>query len=181
MSKLKLSHPSVSAIEDLWQRQATDAAIEAARTIVFGGDFPPGTPVGQLSDVQWGWLVAAILFGWISAKAEQATAEQLDTERVVRMTGLDPDPLDAGTIAAVLPKLADVPGMNWSTPLANWPRETMVDFLLAALRLVRRGEIARDFSPRGVITNRSAAAREASAAAGGPLLAPDELNDAPLF
>ena len=90
MSKLKLSHPSVSAIEDLWQRRATAAAIEAARTIVFGGDFPPGTPVGQLSDVQWGWLVAAILFGWISAKAEQATAEQLDTERVVRMTGLDP-------------------------------------------------------------------------------------------
>jgi hypothetical protein len=26
-----------------------------------------------LSDVEMGWLVAAILFGWISTRAEQAT------------------------------------------------------------------------------------------------------------
>jgi hypothetical protein len=170
------------AMEAEWQRRATAAAIKAARDIVSGGSFPSDTPIGQLSDARWDWLVAAILFGWMATKAEQAVSENLDTELVLRMTGLDPDPMDAGVIAAILPKLADVPGIDWSRPLYDWPRESMVAFLLAALRLVRRGEIARD-TARHVVTRtkHDVAAREASAAAGGPLLAPDELTDAVLI
>jgi hypothetical protein len=163
--------------EDAWQRRATAAAVKAVRKIVSG--LPPGTQVKRLSDAQWGWIATAILFGWISVKVEQATAEEIDTEFVVRMTGLDPDPMDVGVIAAILPKLADIPGIDWSKPLADWSREAMVDFLLGALRLVRKGAIARDFGRGTIVTRRNhgIGARQASAAAGGPLTTPAELND----
>jgi hypothetical protein len=68
--KQPIGEVSPSAIEDAWQRQATAAAIAAARKVVrVDGVIPPGTPIGRLGDVEWGWLVAAILFGWISTRA----------------------------------------------------------------------------------------------------------------
>jgi hypothetical protein len=142
---------SPSAIDDEWQRRATAAAIGAARQVIQSdGPIPPGTPIGRLRGVEWGWIVAAILFGWIATRAEQAASEQLDTELTIRMTGLDPDPWDAGAVVAILPELADTPGIDWSKPLADWPRETMVDFLLTAMRLIRKALTARDLSEKGV-------------------------------
>ena len=41
--------------------------------VTTGGAVSPNTPIGRLSDVEMVWLVAAILFGWISTRAEQAT------------------------------------------------------------------------------------------------------------
>jgi hypothetical protein len=110
----------------------------------------------------------------------QAAAEHLDTERAIRMTALDPEPWDAGAVAAILPDLANAcEHVDWSKPLADWPRDTVIEFLLAAMPLIRRAMIARDLSERGITHSSSAAAiaRQASAAAGGPLMAPDELND----
>jgi hypothetical protein len=170
---------SLSAIEDAWQRQATAVAIKAARGVVkVDGPIPPGTPIGRLSDIEWGWIVAAILFGWISTRAEQATAQEIDTEQALRLTGLDPNPWDAGAVAVILPELADVPGLDWARPLNDWSREDITLFLVVALRLVRKALIARDLG--GGITRKSSAntiARQANAAAGGPLKTPDELND----
>ena len=171
---------SPAAIEDVWQRRASAAAVEARVRSSSDSGIPPGTPIGRLSDIQWGWIVAAILFAWISIRAEQATAEQLDTERTIRMTALDPQPWDAGAVATILPELAAAcPDIDWTQPLGAWPRETMVEFLLVAMRLIRKAMIARDISERG-ITRKSSAdtiARQANAAAGGPLMTPDELND----
>ena len=177
----KIGEVSLSALEDQWQRDATAAAIAAARGVVqMDGPIPPGTPIGRLSDTEWGWIVAAILFGWISVRAQQATAEQLDTERTIRMTAPDPQPWDAGAVATILPELAAAcPDIDWTQPLGAWPRETMVEFLLTAMRLIRKAMIARDISESG-ITQKSSAdtiARQANAAAGGPLMTPDELND----
>ena len=84
------------------------------------------TPIGRLSDVEWGWIVAAIIFAWIARRAEQAAAEGLDAERTVRMTGYDPDPWDAGAVATILPESRRPPGVDWSKPLADWPREEMI-------------------------------------------------------
>jgi hypothetical protein len=179
MKKKPVSTVSLSAIEDALQREATGAAISAARGVVqMDGPIPPGTPIGRLGDIEWGWIVAAILFGWIRTRAEQATAEGRDTERTVRMTALDPDPWDAGAVATILPVLAEHE-IDWSLPLCEWPRETMVEFLVKALSLIRKATIARDFSESGVTrkSNASAIARGANAAAGGPLMTPDELND----
>ena len=176
----KIGIPTASAFEDHWQRRATAAAIEAARKVVkVDGVIPPGTPIGRLSDIEWGWILAAILFAWISTRAEQATAESLDTEQTIRMTGLDPEPWDAGAIAVILPELAAMPGVDWSKPIGEWSRETMVEFLLTAMGLIRKAMVARDLSERGITRGSSsvAIARQANASAGGPLMEPSELND----
>ena len=172
---------SLSALEDVWQRDATAAAIAGARGVVqIGGPVPPGTPIGRLSDVEWGWIIAAVLFAWISKRAEQATAEEIDTERLIRMVALDPQPWDTGAVETILPDLADAwPNLDWSKPLEEWSRETMVEFLLKATQLVRKAMLARDMGDKGVTRKSTAAAiaRQANAAAGGPLMTPDELND----
>jgi hypothetical protein len=172
---------SLSAIEDQWQRDATAAAIAAARRVIqLDGPIPPGTPAGRLSDTEWGWIVAGVLFAWISKRAEQAAAEQLDTEQTIRMTALDPQPWDAGAVAAVLSDLADAcPGLDWSKPLTAWPRDDIIEFLLRAMPLIRKAMIARDLSEKGVTQKCSAStiARRNNAAAGGPLITPDEFND----
>ena len=173
---------SLSAIEDQWQRDSTAAAIAAARGVVqMDGPIPPGTPIGRLSDTEWGWIIAAVLFAWIGKRAEQATTENLDTERTIRMTALDPQPWDADAVAAILPELADACSgkVDWSQPLAQWPRETIIEFLLKAMPLIRKAMIARDMSEHGITRKSSSStiARQANAAAGGPLMTPDELND----
>src|SRR6516165_1812640 len=71
--KTKARRLSLSAIEDVWQREATRVAIEEARAVVADGAVSPLTPIGRLSDTEWGWIVAAVLFGWISSRARQAT------------------------------------------------------------------------------------------------------------
>jgi hypothetical protein len=172
---------SPSAIEDQWQRDATAAAIAGARGVIrTDGPIPPGTTIGSLSDLEWGWVLAAMLFAWISKRAEQATAEQLDSERTIRMTALDPQPWEAGAVVAILPELAGAcAGVDWAKPLGAWSREEIVEFLLTAMGLIRKAMIARDLSDKGVTQRSSAStiARQANAAAGGPLMAPDEFND----
>jgi hypothetical protein len=172
---------SLSALEDEWQRQATAAAIEAARGVVkLDGPIPPGTPIGRLSDIEWGWVLAAMLFAWINKRAEQAASEQLDAEQTIRLTGMDPEAWDAGAVTAILPELADACStIDWTQPLTVWPRDTMVEFLLTAMRLIRKATIARDLSDKGVTRQSSASviARQANAAAGGPLMTADEWND----
>jgi hypothetical protein len=170
-----------ASIEDAWQRRATEAAIAAARGVVKAdGPIPPLTPISRLGDIEWGWLVAAILFGWIRTRAEQAAAENLDAERTIRASGLEPDPWDAGAVRAILPDLADAcPDIDWSLPLASWSKETMTEFLLTAMRLIQPALTARDLSVQGITrkANASVIARQANAAAGGPLMTPDEWND----
>jgi hypothetical protein len=172
---------SETALEDEWQRRATAAAIEAARGVVqMDGPIPPGTPIGRLADTEWGWVLAAMLFAWIRTRAEQASCEQLDTEQIIRLTGLDPEPWDAGCVAAILPELAAAcTSIDWSQPITAWPKDTMVEFLLTAMRFIRKAMIARDLSDKGVTrqSNASVIARQTNAASGGPLMTPDEWND----
>ena len=170
---------SETALEDEWQRQATAAAIEAARGgVQMDGPIPPGTPVGRLNDTELGWLLAAMLFAWIRTRAEQASCEQLDTEQCIRLTGLDPEPWDAGCVGAILPELASA-SFDWSQPITAWPKDTMIEFLLTAMRLIRKATIARDLSDKGVSRQSGAStiARQANAAAGGPLIAPGDPDD----
>ena len=180
--KIRIGQISLSAIEDQWQRDATVAAVAAARRVIqMDSPIPPGTPVGRLSDAEWGWILSAMLFAWISKRAQQAAAEQLDSEQLIRLTALDPQPWDAGAVAAILPELADACAgiVDWSKPLMDWPQDTVVEFLLKAMPLIRKATIARDLSAKG-ITRKSSAdmiARQVNAAAGGPLVTQDEFND----
>jgi hypothetical protein len=182
--KRRVSFLSPSEIEDRWQQRAVAAAIAAARGVAgVGGAVPPGTPIGRLSDTEWGWITAGILFSWIHVRSEQAVAENIDTEQAIRLTGLDHNPWDAGAVAAILPDLASAcPDIDWSEPLAKWPRETMVEFLTAALTLIRRAVIARDLGEKGIAQKSSASTivRHANAAVGEPPMTPDEFDDVKL-
>jgi len=141
--KMRVRRPSPSAIEDVWQRRATAVAIEKARALVTGGALKPMTPVERLTDHEWGWIVANILFGWIHTRAEQATNNGVGSNKYIRDTGLDPDPWDAGAIAAILPELAR-PEVDWSKPLAEFSREEMIEFLGDAYSLISKAMLARD-------------------------------------
>ena len=168
-----------SAIEDAWLRKATGAAIAAARKITEDGTVDPAVPVGRLSDVEWSWIFSSSLFAWIVVRSEQAVAEQIDSELTIRAVGYNPNPWDVGAIAAILPDLSGTPGIDWAKPLAGWSREEMLSFLTAAFALIRKGMIARDLSGATITRKSDAAqlARQANAAAGGPLMTSDELND----
>ena len=133
--------------ENEWQDRATAAAIKAARRIVVGDAavIPMMTPVGRLSELQWGWIVAAVLFAWIKVRAEQAASEGIDAEQTIR-DGLD-GAWDAGAITSTLPALADTPGIDWSKPLADWSHDQMIAFLSNALILVQQAMAARDQGP----------------------------------
>ena len=136
--------------ENEWLDHATAAAIAAARRVVTGDQvIPMNTPIGRLSDVEWGWIVSSMIFAWIGARAEQATVEGLDVEEAIR-AGVSPDPWDAGAVAAILPKLADAVAIDWSKALSDWSRETMVQFLITALGLIRKALAARDRNNAGV-------------------------------
>jgi hypothetical protein len=170
--------PFSSQAEDEWVRRATARCTEAARKIVTDGALPSGTPIGRLTDDEWGWVVCAVIFAWVSTRAQQAASEELDSEQTIRMTGYSPDPWDAGAVAAILPELAEIEGVDWSLPLSEWSPEAITTFLLSAFTLIHKATIARDLTS-SVLTRRTAhaEARETNAAAGNPLLAPDELND----
>jgi hypothetical protein len=137
--------------EDEWQREATAAAIAAARRVVAGIGPLMTTPVGRLSDTEWGWIVTAGIFGWVQARCEQAIAEGLGQEAAVRRTGLSPSPCDVAVVAAILPKLADRADIDWSAPLSAWPKNTMVGFLMLAWQLITESETARDHGPGRII------------------------------
>ena len=79
----------------------------------------------------------------------------------------------------ILPELGGLQGVDWSKPITSWPKNTMVRFLLEALRLINKAMIARDVGG-GITTKRKSLEemqRTASAEAGGPLMTPGEMND----
>src|SRR5262249_4535294 len=128
--------------------KSTTAAIAGARKIALNSTgLPPMTPVGRLTDLQWGWIVTGAIFGWIQTRVEQAIEEGLDQEQAVRMTGLSPSPCDVAVVRAILPMLADQAAIDWSLPLQAWSKDTMTNSLLAAWQLINKAELARDQGP----------------------------------
>jgi len=141
--KRKLRVPSLSAIVECWQREATRVAIDKARAVVSGGAVPPNTAIGRLSDTEWGWIVAAVLFAWINIRARQAVGNGIGINKHIRDTGLEPDPWNIGAIEAILPELAR-PEIDWSKSLAEFTREEMIELLGDAYNLIGKAMLARD-------------------------------------
>jgi hypothetical protein len=148
IKKGNLRLPTLAAIEDCWQREATRVAIEKGRAVVSGGAIPPNTPIGRLSDSEWGWIVSAVLFGWICTRSRQATNNGVGSDKY--FYGNDefkPNPWDIGAIESILPELANCE-INWSKPLGQMSRDDIVAFLNDALDLTRRAMLARDKGER---------------------------------
>jgi hypothetical protein len=142
---------TTSKQEDEWQRAATRAAIDGARKVVLAPGPLMNVPIGRISDHEWGMIVAAVIFGWIEVRVRQAIAEGRDKEEVVRLTGLDPSPCDVAVVTSIQPELADKAEIDWSQPLASWPKEVMTDFLMLAWRLISEAEALRDHGPGGIL------------------------------
>jgi hypothetical protein len=145
----------ISKNEDEWQRKATAAAIAGARKVAAGSGPLINTPVGRLSDLQWGWIVTAIIFEWITVRVEQAIEEGLNDEATVRSIAVIPPPCDVAVVRSVLPKLAETVDVDWSLSLQNWSKETMAKFLMAAWQLIHNSEIACDQGPGRIIRKQS--------------------------
>jgi hypothetical protein len=177
----KIGIPTAEAIDDIWQRRATAAAIAAVRQVIDGDAIPRTVPIGRLAEIELGWLIAAGMFAWIRTRAEQATAEGWDTEQTLHTTGSDVGPWDAGPVAYILPELAKLDGIDWNRPVGSWSKDTVIRFLLAATKLITAAMAARDAGGGGIVTNRKPLKqmqRIASAEAGGSLIAPNELDEA---
>lgn len=142
-AKMQVRGISVSALEDEWQRRATAVAIEQARGVINSGVVPPMTPVGRLSDVEWGWIAASVIFGWISTRAEQATSNGAGVNKYIREADLDPNPWLAGAVSACLPELAHIK-IDWTKPLGELAREDVINFLTDAYILISKAIEARD-------------------------------------
>jgi hypothetical protein len=149
----------ISKAEDDWQRKATDAAIAGARKVALGNGPLMNTPVGRLTDTQWGWVTTGAIFGWVETRVQQAIAEGLDQEQAVRLTGLSPDPCDVAVVKSILRELADTARIDWSLPLASWSPDTMTGFLMLAWKLIIQAEAARDHGP-GKILKKSEVTRD---------------------
>lgn len=165
--------------EDEWQRRATANAISAAKQVV-GGGVNPRTPLCNLSDIEWGWIVASVIFGWIKTRAEQAVAEGVSPEVTIRSANhRDPAPWEAGAVQTILPKLGDLQGVDWSKPVGEWSKDQITSFAWQIFKMTDGALATRDEGSHGTIVkfNREESERESSAAAGGPLLSRDELND----
>jgi hypothetical protein len=133
------------AVQDLWQRQATAAAVESARKMIGDGVVPAATPVGHLSNEQLGWLLCAGICSWIATRAQQAVDEgHAAIEMRIRDTGTEPLPWDAGAVETILPELGAMVGIDWSVPIGSWSKDVMLLFLCAAYELMGKAIAARD-------------------------------------
>jgi hypothetical protein len=138
-------HLRPKGVVDLWQRQATAAAIASARKMIGNGVVSPGTPVGHLPDDQLGWLLFAGIFSWIATRAQQAVDEgNAAIEMNIRDTGAAPPPWDVGAVETILPELGAIGGVDWSVPISSWSKDTMLLFLCTAYELMSKAIAARD-------------------------------------
>jgi hypothetical protein len=133
----------ISKKEDEWQAAATAATIAEARKIVLANVPLTTARVSDLTDSEWGWIVAAAIFGWIRPRHEQAIAEGFEQEpHIVHMFSI-PTPSDTAVVRSILPALAEVP-IDWSQALSAWSKDAMVNFLLQAWELLCQAESARN-------------------------------------
>jgi hypothetical protein len=180
----------ISAVEKLrksdaeWDARAIHSAIEAARDLIGNDRAINGrAPVGTLSEAtEWNWIAHAIVFGWINVKAQQAVTEGLGYDAAIMSMVGSPGPDDAGTVAAILPKLGELEDVPWDKPISEWSKTEIIRFTWNAFLLIGGALTARDKAIGGLIAKPSANARARmertySAAQGGPLLSSDEMND----
>jgi hypothetical protein len=139
----------ISKREDEWQRRATSAAIAEARKVVASNGPFMNTPVGRLSDLQWGWIIAGAIFSWITVRFEQAIAEGRNPEETVRL--IEPSPEETAMVRSILPMLADQAKIDWSKPLAAWSKDEMTSLVLLAWQLIHGSENVLDQAPHKIL------------------------------
>lgn len=169
----------LSNIETEWHCRAVSAAIAAARDVIGKDGLNAKASVGSLSDTEWGWIVAAVIFGWIKVRAQQAVVEGSPSEITIRTVGnVDPEPWRYGAIESILPGFGDIPTLNWGKPLEQWSKKEIITMLHHGHRLIEAAIAAQSQTDRFMFRSAEEEAREANAANGDGLYAPGELSAA---
>jgi hypothetical protein len=139
----------LQAIEEDWSRKAIAEAIAAARAVIADGKHDgyvnARVPVGNISEVEWGWIVCAAIFAWIKKKAEQAVQEGVGYDASIRfLPGVDPQPWEAGAVEALLPSLGELEGVPWDTPIGAWSKDQVCSFAWRIHELLTQSLAARN-------------------------------------
>lgn len=164
---------------DDWQREEMSRCIAAVRGVV-SGYINQRASVGSLSDIEIGWIVAAVIFESASTRAKQATTEGISYGYSLHtVAGREPQPWDAGAVETILPALGQTEKLDWSKPLGEWPKEQIIFLAWRCYQLVSNALCARDEGSLDVVQRltRSETERQLSADRGGPLMDRDELRD----
>jgi hypothetical protein len=151
MNQKENSMGELAKQENEWLDKATAAATTGARKIALSSAPLMNTPVGRLTDHEWGMILTAGIFGWVEVRVQQAIAEGRDSEETVRSTGFKPDPCDTAVVRSTLPTLADQASIDWTQPLAAWSSDIMTNFLMLAWRLIGEAETIRDHGPGKIL------------------------------
>jgi hypothetical protein len=141
----------LSEQEDVWQAEATASAVASARSMAQSQDRLANTPAGKLSDQQWGYLIAAVLFAWIQKRYQQAIKEGLALEAEAHVTRMNPSPRDSALVQSILPTLADQASVDWGKPLASWSRAEMAGFIDLAWALIEEAKDALELMPDTIL------------------------------
>jgi hypothetical protein len=167
----------LSDIEADWDNRAMSASVDAAKALL-GEGINGRAMISSLSNIEWGWIVAACVFAWIGTKAKQAVAEGRGYDETIRsMPGKNPEPWEAGAVETILPALGEI-NLPWEKPVGEWPKETIVAFAWQIHGLVAGALEDRNEGARDTITKRlEAGERQFSAANGGPLMTRKEMDD----
>jgi hypothetical protein len=179
MKKARIS--ALSAENDEWLRRATASAVAKVKELICPELIPAATPAGRFNPSQLTWIVSAAVWGWIITRSEQASSEGLDPERAIRVTNLDPDPWDLGSVRAILPELAKAcSGFDWSKPANKWTKDELAGFLLTGFNLIRKAHEARDQVEEqiaGKPTHPDIVARRINRTGGNPAMTVDEIKE----
>lgn len=170
--------------EDDWLERATASAIAAARQVT-SSDINQRASVGSLSDIEWGWIVTAVIFGWIKVRAEQAVAEGISPELTIRsLPTRDPEPWEAGALHSILPQLGGLEGVAWEKPVGEWSKDQITSFAWQIYKLSDQALARRDEGAlaSGIVQfDPERAERLNSEANGGPLMSRREFSGGPLL
>jgi hypothetical protein len=177
-------HAAISADRDRWTKKAYDVGIAAFKDLIGDeGPIRPTVPIGRLTTSEHAWIVSTVISAWVRTRSEQAASEGWNYERAAHATQLEPDPWIEGAVASVLPKLVDTldePDFDWSKPVAEWPKDHVIAFLLTGFNLISHALAARDAAenpPEAGGANPDLIARELNAAGGNPKMTVAELRE----
>ena len=174
---------SISAENDTWLRRATAASIARAKDLVAPqGPIRSTTPVGKLSDSEWGWIASTVVWRWISIeRPSKRQAKDLIPSAQLGSPSSIPDPWDVGAIRAILPELAkSCAGFDWTKPANTWTKDELAEFLASAFALIQRAMAARDLVEEqlaGKPTSADITARQMNGSVGNPRMTVAEFHD----
>lgn len=146
-------------IDDRWEARAVQEAVDAAKAMTDGEFITPRTPIGSLSDNEWGWYVTAIIFAWIKVRAQQAVEEGTPGGRIsMDIIGKqEPGPWDRGALEACLPALGDiVERVGAEKPLGSYSKTEIVELLWTVIKFYQAAEAARDIAEQHGVVERPA-------------------------